>query len=229
MRILCKFLPPCYNHLQKFLTPIDYSLIKNEQETIQLNNQRYTIVQETKRQWLHISLSIYEKKLQDYDQQYKETLNHLESILRNDNRIHFTSVCNSIHRYMTYRTNHFKQEILNKMVSYREKLIQHRRRSSSTKLVIGVSPEPYLDLSFNPFDRLEWNYLSLGKDIIYHQRNHFFILSHNSGPSYISLGRCNAMTFPAQFYYIFSVIRLYSKFLFPLEDGPLPSPKPLKI
>ncbi len=46
---------------------------------------------------------------------------------------------------------------LNKMSSYRDKLIQYRRRLSSAKLMIGVSPISYLDLIFNPFSILEWN------------------------------------------------------------------------
>ncbi|CAF5084128.1 unnamed protein product, partial [Rotaria magnacalcarata] len=44
-------------------------------------------------------------------------------------------------------------------------ILQNRQRSSSTKNVIGVSPEPYLDLISNPFDKRQWNYLSLGKII----------------------------------------------------------------
>ncbi|CAF5224831.1 unnamed protein product, partial [Rotaria magnacalcarata] len=42
----------------------------------------------------------------------------------------------------------------------------NRQRSSSTKYVIGVSPEPYLDLISNPFDKCQWNYLSFGPSYI---------------------------------------------------------------
>ncbi|CAF4387529.1 unnamed protein product [Rotaria socialis] len=42
-----------------------------------------------------------------------------------------------------------------------EIILQNRQRSSSTKNVIGVSSEPYLDLIFNPFNKRQWNYLSL--------------------------------------------------------------------
>ncbi|CAM4958724.1 unnamed protein product, partial [Rotaria socialis] len=44
--------------------------------------------------------------------------------------------------------------------------LQNRQRSSSTKNVIGVSPEPYLDLISNPFDKRQWNYLSFGPSYI---------------------------------------------------------------
>ncbi|CAF1393904.1 unnamed protein product, partial [Rotaria magnacalcarata] len=45
-------------------------------------------------------------------------------------------------------------------------ILQNRQRSSSTKNVIGVSPEPYLDLISNPFDKRQWNYLSFGPSYI---------------------------------------------------------------
>ena len=34
---------------------------------------------------------------------------------------------------------------------------------SELKNMIGVSPEPYLDHISNPFNKRQWNYLSLGK------------------------------------------------------------------
>ena len=163
MRILCNFLPHHFDHLQKYLTSVTHSTICDEQTTIQLNNETYKIIKEAKRQWLQVSLSMYEIKLQDYDEQYRKILIHLKSLLLSDATIHFASVFNSINRYMTYRTNRFKQDILKKISAYREKLIQHRQHSSSTKSMIGVSPEPYLDLNFNPFNTLEWHHLSLGK------------------------------------------------------------------
>ena len=141
----------------------DDSPIYDEQRIIQLNNERYKIIKEAKRQWLHVSLSVYENKLQNYDQNYREMSIHLKSVLSSNGSIHFASVSNSINRYITHRTNQFKQDILEKISIYREKLIKHRQLSSSTKSMIGVSPEPYLDLKSNPFNALEWNYLSLGK------------------------------------------------------------------
>ncbi|CAF5175679.1 unnamed protein product, partial [Rotaria magnacalcarata] len=52
------------------------------------------------------------------------------------------------------------------MASFRRIILQNRQRSSSTKNVIGVSPEPYLDLISNPFNKRQWNYLSLGPSYI---------------------------------------------------------------
>jgi hypothetical protein len=54
------------------------------------------------------------------------------------------------------------EEINAEMSSYRRIILQNCQRSSSTKMTIGVSPEPYLDLIMNPFDTRPWNHLSLG-------------------------------------------------------------------
>ena len=163
MRILCRFLPHNYDQLQSFIAPVNYVPLNNEQKAIQLKNQCYKIIQEAKRQWLHISLSAYEIKLQEYGQQYQQILIHVECVLLDNTSVHFASVFNCINRYMTHRTNQLKQDIINKMSAFRGKLLQNRQRSSSTKYMIGVSPEPYLDLNSNPFNTLEWHHLSLGK------------------------------------------------------------------
>ncbi|CAF4314345.1 unnamed protein product, partial [Adineta steineri] len=107
MRILYKFLPTDLDQQETIVALIAY---------IPLNNKRYKMIQDAKRQWLHISLSVYETKLQEYNHQ-------LESILLNNTSLQ-----------VTLKNN-----------------------------VISVSPEPYLDLISNPFNKREWQYLSLGK------------------------------------------------------------------
>ncbi|CAF3299545.1 unnamed protein product [Rotaria socialis] len=52
------------------------------------------------------------------------------------------------------------------MASFRRIILQNRQRSSTKKNIVGVSPEPYLDLISNPFDKRQWNYLSLGPSYI---------------------------------------------------------------
>ena len=56
-----------------------------------------------------------------------------------------------------------KENIYNKVSSVRMKLLQTRQHLSSTKNIIGVSSEPYLDLISNQFNQRQWNHLSLGK------------------------------------------------------------------
>ena len=163
MRVLCKFLPPDFDHLQNVIAPITYVPLNNEHKTIELNNNRYKMIQDAKRQWLHISLSAYEIKLQEYNHQYEDIVLQLESLLLNNTSLRGTSLLNDINRYVIYRTNELKQPISGKMSVFRNKLIQHRKQLSSTNSLIGVSPEPYLDLISNPFHTREWQYLSLGK------------------------------------------------------------------
>jgi hypothetical protein len=144
--------------------------LNNEQKLIEINNQRYKIVQDAKRRWLNISLSIYEMKLQGYEQEYQEILIQLRSLLllnNNTSLLHGETLFNQIDEYLTNRTKELKQNvIINKIPAIRSKLFRNNQRSSLAKTMIGVSPEPYLDLIFNPFDRLEWHYLSLGMKII---------------------------------------------------------------
>ncbi|CAF4251458.1 unnamed protein product, partial [Adineta steineri] len=159
MRILYKFLPPELDQLEKIVAPITYTPLNNEHKTIELNNKRYKMIQDAKRQWLHISLSVYETKLQQYNHQ-------LESILLNNTSLQGTSLLNDISRYVTYRTNEMKQSISSRMSIFRNKLIKHRKQVSSKNNFIDVSPEPYLDLISNPFNKREWQYLSLGPSYI---------------------------------------------------------------
>ncbi|CAF3944980.1 unnamed protein product, partial [Rotaria sp. Silwood1] len=62
------------------------------------------MIQDAKRQWLRISLSVYETKLQEYNHQF-------QSILLNNTSLQGTSLLNDISRYVTYRTNEMKQSI----------------------------------------------------------------------------------------------------------------------
>ncbi|CAF1689625.1 unnamed protein product, partial [Adineta ricciae] len=52
------------------------------------------------------------------------------------------------------------------MASFRGKILHYRQGSPNRKNMIGVSPEPFLDLILNPFNKREWDYLSLGPSYI---------------------------------------------------------------
>lgn len=129
---------------------------------IQVKNHRYRIVQEAKRQWLNISLNVYEIKIQEYQQEYQYQLIQLEKQFLNSTILNSSVVYNHVEEYLNYQAEKLKRDIYSKMSAFRGKLIQHRQRSSAAKHSIGVSPEPYLDLMSNPFNTREWNYLSLG-------------------------------------------------------------------
>ena len=159
IRVYSKFLPQEYDQLEEMLT-FDTCLPSNNNnplERIQIQNQHFKIIQEAKRQWLNLSMSIYELELQTYEQKYQETLNELHINLQNE-------LCFSqINEYMIRQTKELKQQIINKIPAYRRKLLRNYQRSSSKQTTIGISPEPYLDLLSNPFNKHEWHYLSLGK------------------------------------------------------------------
>ncbi|CAF5027400.1 unnamed protein product, partial [Rotaria socialis] len=125
------------------------------------------IIQETKRQWLNYFLNIYEIKIQEYEEQYQNEFIKLESLFSDNNNItNDTTTLNNIKEYINNRIIKFKKNIHDEMASFRKIILQNRQRSSSTKkIIVGVSPEPYLDLISNPFDKRQWNYLSLGKII----------------------------------------------------------------
>ncbi|CAF1440935.1 unnamed protein product [Adineta steineri] len=167
-RVICKFLPQNFDQLQNFMSPIIYVPLHNKQKVVELKYKHYKIIQEGKRIWLDIFFSIYEINLQQYDEQYQEILIELESLLlTNTSIVDGRTLFNQINQYMTYRTDQLKEEIRNEMSRFRRKLLHHRRQCSSmSKNMIGVSPEPFLDLISNPFTKREWNYLSLGPSYI---------------------------------------------------------------
>ncbi|CAF4313176.1 unnamed protein product, partial [Adineta steineri] len=51
MRILYKFLPSELDQLEKIVAPITYIPLINEHKTNELNNKRYKMIQDAKRQW----------------------------------------------------------------------------------------------------------------------------------------------------------------------------------
>ncbi|CAF1627848.1 unnamed protein product [Rotaria magnacalcarata] len=157
IRIHCKFLPQNFDHLENFISPIDYLPLNNNQKAIEIKNKRFRIIQEAKRQWLNYFLNIYEIKIQEYEQQYQNEFIQLESLFSNNND---KTMLNNIKGHINNRINRLKKDIYDKTASFRRIILQNRQRSSSTKNVIDVSPEPYLDLISNPFDKRQWNYLS---------------------------------------------------------------------
>jgi hypothetical protein len=163
MRILCKFLPQNFDHLENFISPLTYLPLNNNQKCIEIKNKRYKIIQEGKRVWLNYFFNTSEIKIYEYEQQYQCEYIQLETQLLNNPSVNNSTLFNHINEYINCRINRLKKEIYDKMSSFRRILLQNRQRSSSTKTTIGVSPEPYLDLMYNPFLTSQWNHLSLGE------------------------------------------------------------------
>ncbi|CAF4603016.1 unnamed protein product [Rotaria socialis] len=79
-----------------------------------------------------------------------------------------SSISNQIKEYLIHRTNKLKQDIYKNVAKSRAIVLQlHQRSSSSRKQkIIGVSPEPYIDLMSHQFIKRQWNHLSLGPSCI---------------------------------------------------------------
>lgn len=150
LRVSCQFLPIEYDQLEEILQFNIYSSLPSDKshqlKYIQLQNQHFKTIQEAKRQWLNLSMSIYEIKLQTYEQQFQEKLNQF----------------NQLTEYMTIRTKELKQKIIDQIPIYQGKFIRNRQLATKTRTTVGISPEPYLDLISNPFNKREWHFLSLG-------------------------------------------------------------------
>ncbi|CAF2139036.1 unnamed protein product [Rotaria magnacalcarata] len=168
MRILCKFLPQNFDQLQYFITPITYSPLNNNQKAVQVKNKCYKIIQEAKRSWLNIFFNACEIKIQAYDSQHQNTFLQLESQSIVTNNVNDSSISNQIKEYLIYRTNKLKQDIYKKVAKSRAIVLQIRQHSSSSRKqkIIGVSPEPYIDLMSHQFIKRQWNHLSLGPSCI---------------------------------------------------------------
>ncbi|CAM4969512.1 unnamed protein product [Rotaria socialis] len=168
MRILCKFLPQNFDQLQYFIKPITYSPLNNNQKAVQVKNKCYKIIQEAKRLWLNILFNACEIKIQAYDSQYQNIFLQLESQSIVTNNVNDSSISNQIKEYLIYRTNKLKQDIYKKVAKSRAIVLQIRQHSSSSRKqkIIGVSPEPYIDLISHQFVKRQWNHLSLGKNFL---------------------------------------------------------------
>ncbi|CAM4915795.1 unnamed protein product [Rotaria socialis] len=106
IRIHCKFLLQNFNHLEDFISSIDYLPLNNNARAIEIKNKRYTIIQEAKRLWLNYFLNIYEIKIQEYEQQYQNEFIQLESLFSNNNGIiNDTTMLNNIKEYINNRIN----------------------------------------------------------------------------------------------------------------------------
>ena len=166
-RVLSKFLPQQFDHLENFIGSIDYQPLNNDQKRIEMRNKRDKTIQESKRAWLSIFFDVYEHKIQRYDHQYQPEFKQLELQIRNIPPISTNNdpatLMKTIEDYMTDQTKELKHKKYRDMSTIQRKLLQHRQNASSSKNMIGVSPEPYLALLSNPFSKCQWNHLSLGK------------------------------------------------------------------
>ncbi|CAF1477135.1 unnamed protein product [Rotaria sordida] len=117
-----------------------------------------------------VDLNIYSSTINDSNSIYLKNQHH--NVIQETKRRYLNI---SLDVYKLKIQEHQKQyqyelaQLMNsttKMTNFQKKLLRQRQRSSVAKNAIGVSPEPYLDLISNPFNRFEWDHLSLGPSCI---------------------------------------------------------------
>ncbi|CAF4056964.1 unnamed protein product [Rotaria magnacalcarata] len=112
IRIHCKFLPQNFDLLENFISSIGYLPLNNNAKAIEIENKRYKIIQEAKRQWLNYFLNIYEIKIQEYEQQYQNEFIKLESLFSNNiDIINDKTMLNKIKEQTNNRINSLKKDI----------------------------------------------------------------------------------------------------------------------
>jgi len=138
MRILCQFLSPNFDDLERFISPVMPISMNNEQRNIRLKNERLRIIQEAKRQWLHLFMTTYEIKLQEYDLQYEQVLEELKSFVYVHSQETHVDIWNEINQCILSYTKQLKQDISRRISGLQRTLQRNHRRSSVGKKMIGV-------------------------------------------------------------------------------------------
>ncbi|CAF1422335.1 unnamed protein product [Adineta steineri] len=162
-RIICKLLPQNFDSIDNLIKPPLYTPLLQDVTSIEFKIQHYKIIQQIKRTWLNIYFNAYEKKIQEYEEQYIEKLHNLQLRFECKNNVNRIFHLNSIKTYLHNRKQRTIQQIYIDMSDYRKKLLNYRKRSSKAKKTIDVSPKPIFYLLFNPFNDQERDYLSKGK------------------------------------------------------------------
>jgi hypothetical protein len=165
-RVVCKFLPPHFDQLQRFIVPLSYVPLNDQAKVLQLKQKHDKIIQEAKRSWLALLFAAYETRLQHHDDHYQHVFTQLDSLLlTGTDEADGRTRSNQVQQYMTHHTDQLLKAVRQRNMSFRMKVLHRHQYSSVGKRMIGVSPEPFLDLACNPFTANEWNYLSLGKTV----------------------------------------------------------------
>ncbi|CAF1496434.1 unnamed protein product [Adineta steineri] len=161
-RIICKLLPQNFDSIDNLIKSRLYTPLIHDMTSIEFKIQQFKIIQQIKRTWLNIYFDAYEKKIQEYEEQYIEKLHNLQlrfECRNNDNHLYHL---NSIKTYLHNRKKRTIQQIYIDMSDYRKKILNYPKRSSTAKKSIDVSPKPVFYLLFNPFNDQERDYLSKG-------------------------------------------------------------------
>ncbi|CAF3847890.1 unnamed protein product [Rotaria sp. Silwood1] len=165
-RILYQFLPPNFDQFEKITAPDFYWPHIADCTLVLIKRKRRNILKQGKRTLLNIFYAAYEYKIEEYEQQYQQGLKEFQSRFPNTIQINEISLIDAFKTYIVLHTNRIIHDILNKIAHFREIIAQRYQRSSSTKKMVGVSPEVTIDVLHCPFKADELSYLSLGESYI---------------------------------------------------------------
>ena len=168
IRIQSKLLPLNLYYLEYFIQATNCSSTNNNQEAIQVNQNRSKIIHEAKLTWFATQVSASVVKIQAYDQQYQHVLEQLKSQVMNSvitttTTNNGSSLVRKIEDYLTIQTIKLMQDIYKQVAYLRMKLLEDCQRSLLEKNMLSVSSEPYLDRIFNRFIKYQWNSRSYSK------------------------------------------------------------------
>jgi hypothetical protein len=168
-RVVMEFLPENFDELEYFIAPDLYIPFVKDDISVEFKQKRYKMIQEAKRLWLNMYIiDAYELILLAYKQHYQQILKQFEINNLNHPHMNGITLVDAFITYMDHRINRMKQEIYyEKILDYRRQLTRLRRRSTSTKQMVKVSPQVILDLIHHPFTAIQLSYLSRGKMFLF--------------------------------------------------------------
>jgi hypothetical protein len=165
-RILNGILPRDFDRLEHLVASDLYRPPINDSIAIAFNKKRSDIVREAKRTTLNMYVEAYQTKIREYERQYRQELSRFkqeEEEVTSDMHTNASCSQNTITVYVNHRTNRIKQDVYNKMASFRKQLQRRRQRSSvSIGHTVHVCPQVMIDVDHIPLNAIELTYLSRG-------------------------------------------------------------------
>lgn len=177
-RVLHKFLPPIFDHLEQYIAQDElYSPSIADQTIAEMKTKHRKKLQQGKRTILNMYMYAYRFEINDYEQQYQQALNEFElKFTANIIIINGVTLFQALKTYMNHRTDRIKQEIMDKISPFRQIIARHRQRSSLAKKTVGVSPQITVNVLHHALNTDELAYLSRGENFTFKHFNNYLFL-----------------------------------------------------
>ncbi|CAF3713387.1 unnamed protein product [Rotaria socialis] len=167
-RVSMECLPRQLNRIENIFRSIQYRTHLRDFLSIEYQQKRFKLIQETKRHFLNIYLHSYEIQYQQRENEYQQLFK--EFVSKNNLSNNESILLEGFHRYMNYRIDRLKQIIYYEQIPIFQKKLRHQRQRLKRKRKflkqVQVSPHVILDLRRHPFTTNELKYLSRGPSYI---------------------------------------------------------------